>query len=281
MYTGIMLFLIAGGVFFLIQQSKNKKRRDVITEKLSGLSSKTKLKKEIAEPVLTKIHKRTSKVIGAMDLFEEKTFLKIAIVFIINLTALFMHYSGILTFTFKNGALLFIMSIIFVILAPAKVKKIISARRVKKISTDLPFAIDIMAICIRSGMTIENAFSYISKHFSNVNPDIAILFERTSLKTEVSGISEALDQLYEEVPSPEVRMFCSTLQQSVSFGSSIYPILVELSRDIREMQLISVEEKVASLSAKMSAPMILFIMFPILAIVAGPGFIRMMNIWSN
>lgn len=281
MYTGIMLFLIAGGVFLLIQQSKNKKRRDVLTEKLSGLSSKTKVKKEIAEPVLTKIHKRTSKVIGAMDLFEEKTFLKIAIVFIINLTALFIHYSGIFTFTFKNGSLLFIISIIFVILAPAKIKKIISARRVKKISTDLPFAIDIMAICIRSGMTIENAFSYISKNFSNVNPDIAVLFERTSLKTEVSGISEALDQLYKEVPSPEVRMFCSTLQQSVSFGSSIYPILVELSRDIREMQLISVEEKVASLSAKMSAPMILFIMFPILAIVAGPGFIRMMNIWSN
>ncbi|ECM4346215.1 type II secretion system F family protein [Salmonella enterica subsp. enterica serovar Newport] len=281
MYTGIMLFLIAGGFFFLIQQSKNKKRRGILTEKLSGLSSNTKLKKEIAEPVLTKIHKRTSKVIGAMDLFEEKTFLKIAIVFIINLTAIFIHYSGIFTFTFKNGALLFIITIIFVILAPAKVKKIISARRVKKISTDLPFAIDIMAICIRSGMTIENAFSYISKNFSNVNPDIAILFERTSLKTEVSGISEALDQLYEEVPSPEVRMFCSTLQQSVSFGSSIYPILVELSRDIREMQLISVEEKVASLSAKMSAPMILFIMFPILAIVAGPGFIRMMNIWSN
>lgn len=281
MYTGIMLLLIVGGIFLLIQYSRNMKRRNFITEKLSGVNAKTKLNIEVTEPVLTKIHRRTSKVISTMDLFEEKIFLKITIVFITNLTALFIHYFGVFTFTFKSGALFFIISIIFVILAPAKIKKGISARRVKKISEDLPFAIDIMAICIRSGMTIENAFSHVAKNFSNVNPDIAILFERTSLKTEVSGISEALDQLYGEVPSPEVRMFCSTLQQSVSFGSSIYPILVELSRDIREMQLISVEEKVASLSAKMSAPMILFIMFPILAIVAGPGFIRMMSIWSN
>ncbi|EEP1053118.1 type II secretion system F family protein, partial [Salmonella enterica] len=170
---------------------------------------------------------------------------------------------------------------IIVILVPARVRKIISAQKTKKINADLPYAIDIMAICVRSGMTIENSFIYISKNIGNINPDIAILFERTALKTEVSGISQALDQLYEEVQSTEIRMFCSTLQQSISFGSSIYPILVELSKDIREMQLISVEEKVASLSAKMSAPMILFIMFPILAIVAGPGFIRMLSIWSN
>lgn len=58
-------------------------------------------------------------------------------------------------------------------------------------------------------------------------------------------------------------------------------MLVELSKEMREMQLLSVEEKVASLSAKMAAPMILFIMFPILAIVAGPGFIRMMAIWGS
>ncbi|EBS6151919.1 type II secretion system F family protein [Salmonella enterica subsp. enterica serovar Inganda] len=168
-----------------------------------------------------------------------------------------------------------------VILVPAQLKKKISAQKAKKVNSDLPYAIDIMAICVRSGITIENSFSYIAKNINNINPDIAILFERTALKTEVNGISQALDQLYEEVPSTEIRMFCSTLQQSISFGSSIYPILVELSKEIREIQLIAVEEKVASLSAKMSAPMILFIMFPILAIVAGPGFIRMLTIWSN
>ncbi len=112
MYAGIMLLLIAGGVFFLIRQSRDKKRRDYIAKKLSDVNLKNQVKKETAEPVLTKIHKRTSKIIGAMDLFEEKNILKIAIIFIINFFAIFIHYYGIFVFTIKNGALLFIISVI-------------------------------------------------------------------------------------------------------------------------------------------------------------------------
>ncbi|EHU7154814.1 type II secretion system F family protein [Salmonella enterica] len=277
----IMCLFIAVGASLLINKSRTKIRRNNIKNKLSGVSTKTKANQEVTEPALVKIHRRTSKIITAMDYFEEQYFFKIFIIFLVNIIAFFIHHLGVFFFSIKTGFLFFAFSIIIVILVPARVRKIISAQKTKKINADLPYAIDIMAICVRSGMTIENSFIYISKNIGNINPDIAILFERTALKTEVSGISQALDQLYEEVQSTEIRMFCSTLQQSISFGSSIYPILVELSKDIREMQLISVEEKVASLSAKMSAPMILFIMFPILAIVAGPGFIRMLSIWSN
>lgn len=281
MHIIIMSSFIVVGVLLLINKSRTAIRRNVIKDKLSGVSTKAKNNHKIIEPTLVKIHKRTSKIINAMDFFEGHSFLKIIIIFFINMIAFLLHYFGVFILTLKTGFLFCILSIIVVILVPAQVKKKISAQKTKKINADLPYAIDIMAICIRSGMTIENSFIYISKNISNINPDIAILFESTALKTEVNGISQALDKLYEEVPSAEIRMFTSTLQQSVSFGSSIYPILVELSKDIREMQLINVEEKVASLSAKMSAPMILFIMFPILAIVAGPGFIRMLSIWSN
>lgn len=281
MLITIMALLIFSGVLLIIAQLKVNKRRISIKKRLSGENVAVKKKKGNDEPALARIHKRTSKIINVMDNFEEQSLLKFVIVIFVNLAGVILHNMNIVTFTMKTGVIFSLLSVIIVIIIPSQIKKKVSAQRAKQINSDLPYAIDIMAICIRSGMTIENSFSYISVNFNNINPDIAALFERTALKTEVSGIIEALDQLYDEVPSAEIRMFCSTLQQSVSFGSSIYPILVELSKDIREMQLLGVEEKVASLSAKISAPMIIFIMFPILAIVAGPGFIRMMSIWSN
>lgn len=76
-------------------------------------------------------------------------------------------------------------------------------------------------------------------------------------------------------------MFCTTLQQSIKFGSSIYQTLISLSKEMRDIQLLDMEEKVASLSAKMTMPMIGFIMFPLLAIIAGPGLIGMMSLWGN
>ncbi len=188
---------------------------------------------------------------------------------------------GILKYDKQTQAIIIGVALVLVILIPPRIKNYVMKKKTKKINVDLPYVIDIMSICVQSGMTIENALIYISKNIQFINSDIASLLERTAIKIEVSGIVSALDQLYEEVPSAEVRMFCTTLQQSITYGASISTVLVELSKEMREMQLLSVEEKVASLSAKMAAPMILFIMFPILAIVAGPGFIRMMAIWGS
>ena len=92
-----------------------------------------------------------------------------------------------------------------------------------------------LAVCVQSGMTIEKALRYIADNTYAINPNIATLFDRAMLKTEVNGINAALEQLYEEVPGTEVRMLCSTLQQSIKYGSSIYQVLIDLSKEMREL----------------------------------------------
>lgn len=215
------------------------------------------------------------------DFLDSNIFLKFGMIIAFALLIFTLGALGILKYDKQTQAIIIGVALVFVILTPPRIKNYIMRKKTKKINIDLPYVIDIMSICVQSGMTIENALIYISKNIQFINSDIASLLERTAIKIEVSGIVSALDQLYEEVPSAEVRMFCTTLQQSITYGASISTVLVELSKEMREMQLLSVEEKVASLSAKMAAPMILFIMFPILAIVAGPGFIRMMAIWGS
>ncbi|HGB5896741.1 TPA: type II secretion system F family protein, partial [Salmonella enterica subsp. enterica serovar Kottbus] len=140
---------------------------------------------------------------------------------------------------------------------------------------------DTMAVCVQSGMTIENALKYIAENTQQINPEIAMLFDRIVKKTNINGVHDALNELTNDVPSAEVNMFCSALQQSVNYGTSLYNVLITLSQEMREMQLLKVEEKVSSLSAKMTLPMMFFIMFPLLVIVAGPGFIGMSQVWSQ
>ncbi|MBS0912829.1 type II secretion system F family protein [Tatumella sp. JGM91] len=71
------------------------------------------------------------------------------------------------------------------------------------------------------------------------------------------------------------------LQQSIQYGSSMYEQLVELAREIREVQLLATEEKIGQLGAKMSVPLILFFMFPVIIIVAAPGVMRLMGNMGN
>lgn len=147
----------------------------------------------------------------------------------------------------------------------------------KKLSNHLPYLLDLMGVCVQTGMTIEAAMGYLTQEMVGFDRDLAYMLKRTHERSQIVGLSKALDELYLRVPTTEVRSFVMTLNQSLQYGSSIYSVLTTLAVDIREVQMLGVEEKIGKLSAKMSIPLILFIMIPIVILIAAPGVMRMMS----
>ncbi|WP_337247252.1 MULTISPECIES: type II secretion system F family protein [unclassified Vibrio] len=151
------------------------------------------------------------------------------------------------------------------------------ARRLSnKISNKLPYLLDLMAVCVQTGMTIEASISYLAKEMRGFDKDISYLLMKTDDRARIVGLETALDELYGRVPSNEMRSFVMTLKQSLQYGSSVYSVLTTLSADIREVQMLQIEEKIGKLAAKMSIPLIVFIMVPIVILIAAPGIMRMM-----
>lgn len=147
----------------------------------------------------------------------------------------------------------------------------------QSISQKLPYMLDLMAVCVQTGMTIEAAISYLAAEFGAFDKDLSHLLRKVDERARIVGLEQALQELYNRVPTDEVRSFVMTLNQSLQYGSSIYSVLTTLSADIREVQLLHVEEKIGQLSAKMSIPLIVFIMVPIVILIAAPGVMRMMQ----
>ncbi|MFM2480190.1 type II secretion system F family protein [Celerinatantimonas sp. YJH-8] len=145
----------------------------------------------------------------------------------------------------------------------------------RKISSNLPYLIDLLGVCVQTGMTIEASFMYITKEVASFDKDLAYMIKKTTDRSKIVGLPKALSELLERVPSNEMRSFVNTINQSLQYGTSIYNVLLTLSKDIRELQMLTLEEKVGKLSAKMSIPLILFIMLPIVVLVAGPGVMRL------
>ena len=170
-----------------------------------------------------------------------------------------------------------VFSLVGTIILPGMARSLFVKRRVKTLSAELPWMIELLAVSVQCGMTIEQAFSFLADKMDGINPDFVPFLTRLVRRTEVSGLSVALDHFYRELPSAETRMFCAMLQQSIRYGSSMYEQLVELAREIREVQLLGTEEKIGQLGAKMSVPLILFFMFPVVVIVAAPGVMRVMS----
>ena len=147
-----------------------------------------------------------------------------------------------------------------------------------KLSNTLPFLLDLLGVCVQTGMTVEAALSYLSKEMAGFDRDLTHLITRTDERSKIVGLEQALDEMYRDVPTNEIRSFVMTLKQSMKYGTSIHQVLITLAVDIREVQMLGIEEKIGKLSAKMSVPLILFIMIPIVILIVAPGIMRMFNV---
>ncbi|WP_025673480.1 type II secretion system F family protein [Salinivibrio socompensis] len=166
--------------------------------------------------------------------------------------------------------------LVMIIIGPDTYLNLRKRARVKAISNRLPYMLDLMAVCVQTGMTIEASITYLSREMAAFDRDLSFLLTRVNERSRIVGLEQALEELYQRVPSNEMRSFVMTLNQSLQYGTSIYGVLTTLSADIREVQLLQVEEKIGQLAAKMSIPLIVFIMIPIVILIAAPGIMRML-----
>ncbi|MFH0224056.1 type II secretion system F family protein [Vibrio furnissii] len=188
-----------------------------------------------------------------------------------------IYFLSLKTEWLANNLLLFMaLWLVISLILPDSYLAIRAKNLSHKISNKLPYLLDLMAVCVQTGMTIEAAISYLAKEMKGFDKDISYLLVKTDDRARLVGLETALDELYARVPSNEMRSFVMTLKQSLQYGSSIYSVLTTLSADIREVQMLQIEEKIGKLAAKMSIPLIVFIMVPIVILIAAPGVMRMM-----
>lgn len=229
-----------------------------------------------------KIVAKNSPLISFLKNFQDKNIWKIYAVIIV--FSIFYLINQIIEFIDVDSSILLIILLfiaILVIIVPDFVVKRQTARKIRMVSRDLPLVIDMMAIMVRSGMTVESSFRYLSTRVKPINKDIAAILERACLMMDVNGIELSVDLIQREVPCKEIRMFCVTLKRSISYGNSIFEALLDLSTEMRELQRLTIEEKIAALAAKLTIPTMVFFLAPVLAIIAGPVFMNIVSTFNR
>lgn len=164
--------------------------------------------------------------------------------------------------------------VVIVVIGPDLYLELRKRKLRQRLSERLPYLLDLMGVCVKTGMTIEASIAYLAHEMEGFDADIAHMLHKTNARAKIVGLEVALEELYVRVPTNEVRSFVMTLNQSLQYGSSIYEVLSNLAKDIREVHILDLEEKIGKLAAKMSVPLILFIMFPIVILITAPGIMR-------
>jgi tight adherence protein C len=151
-------------------------------------------------------------------------------------------------------------------------------RRQLSIKRAFPDALDLMLICVESGMSIEAAFRKVSQEVGSQSVPLAE--ELTLATAELSYLPDrrqAYENLAQRTDLEGVKSVCMALQQSERYGTPLGNTLRVMAQENRDMRMSEAEKKAAALPPKLTVPMILFFLPVLFVVILGPAAIRVMG----
>lgn len=149
-------------------------------------------------------------------------------------------------------------------------------KRQTSIKMAFPDALDMLLICVQSGMSVEAAFGKVSKEVSVNSLELA---EELSLTTaELSYLQErrmAFENLGKRTGIPGVKAVATSLIQAERYGTPVSQALRVMAKENRDIRMGEAEKKAASLPPKLTVPMIVFFLPVLFLVILGPAIITL------
>ncbi|TAK47495.1 MAG: type II secretion system F family protein [Xanthobacteraceae bacterium] len=153
------------------------------------------------------------------------------------------------------------------------------AKRQFSVRRAFPDALDLLLICVESGMSVEAAFRRVSQEIGSQS--VALAEELTLTTAELSYLQDrktAYENLAKRTGLDGVKSVCMALMQAERYGTPLGQTLRTMAQENRDLRMSEAEKRAAALPPKLTVPMILFFLPVLFVVILGPAAIRVMAI---
>jgi tight adherence protein C len=158
----------------------------------------------------------------------------------------------------------------------------VAQRRRESIVAAFPDALDLLLICVESGMSIEAAIGKVSQEVGGTSIELAE--ELSLLVAELSYLPDrrlAYEGLAKRTNHPGIKSVATAMIQAERYGTPLGAALRVMAKENRELRLSAAEKKAAALPAKLTVPMILFFLPVLFVVILGPAIIKVQDILGH
>ena len=155
----------------------------------------------------------------------------------------------------------------------------IAQKRRESIMRAFPDALDLLLICVESGMSIEAAIQKVSQEIGGTSIELAE--EMALLTAELSYLPErrqAYEGFAKRTNHPGIKSMATAMIQAERYGTPLGTALRVMAKENRELRLSAAEKKAAALPAQLTVPMILFFLPVLFVVILGPAIIKIQDI---
>lgn len=155
-------------------------------------------------------------------------------------------------------------------------------KRTKAAAAGLPDALELLVVCIEAGLSLEDGLRRVVGELRHSQPAIADELALTWAEINLMpNRAQALGNLAARIDAPRVRSVVGMLSQSMKFGTPLVQSLRVGAAEIRNEQIVALEERASRLPALLTIPVMIFIMPTIFLIVGGPAALRLIDMFQN
>lgn len=156
------------------------------------------------------------------------------------------------------------------------------ARRQNSIMASFPDALDLLLICVESGMSVEAGFQKVAGEIGQSSTELAEEFALTTAELSyLPDRKQAFENLAKRCGHQGVRAVATALNQAERYGTPLGQALRICAQENREMRMAEAEKRAAALPAKLTVPMIIFFLPCLFAVIMGPAILRVMRMFHG
>jgi tight adherence protein C len=161
---------------------------------------------------------------------------------------------------------------------PNEYVKIKAQRRQKEIQRGLANALDLLVVCVESGLGLDQAIVQVAKDLEHAHKDITEEFAMVNLELKAGKRRvEALRNLADRTGVDDLKKLVAVLIQADRFGTGIAQSLRAHSDFMRIQARQIAEEKAAKLGVKLVFPIFFCILPTLFVITVGPMAVKIVR----
>lgn len=151
-------------------------------------------------------------------------------------------------------------------------------KRQQNMQRAFPDALDLLLICVESGMSIEHSFKRVSSEI--VAQSVALAEELALMTAELSYLPDrrmAYENLAKRTGMESVKSVCTALVQAEKYGTPVGQALRTLAQESRDKRMNEAEKKAAALPPKLTVPMIVFFLPVLFIVILTPALVQVFH----
>jgi tight adherence protein C len=169
-----------------------------------------------------------------------------------------------------------LIGVVIGIMGPRLLLSVLKRRFDAAIRLGTPDTIDLLVVCSEAGMGLESALERVAEEMNQTNPATArVLYGLLDDLRILPNRSEAFEKL--GLTSDGLRRFGTIVSQSLQYGTPLSKALRSVAADLRQERITKLEERAHKLGAKLTIPMVLFLLPAMFVILGGSPFLHLIR----